>query len=299
MSAVGALYAGGRLGLKPFATAVEAAGLSSIWCGDHVAGQVDGIAALGVLAGATESITIGSCVIVAPFRPAVVTAKGLMTAAHAAPGRMIVGLGAGGDLPAEFAAVGADLHTRGAQLDECIEVIRRLWSGAPADFDGQWTTLTRMQLHPIVQPPPPIWIGGRSAAAVRRAARIGAGYLPYLVSPSEVRRRVGSLEVAASEAGESWQGQVGAVTYVVSGRNRAAALSRTAEAVPVRGLSTAQLGSRCLVGDTDDIIEQARAYVTAGVDHLILGCPADAGADVDEFLTIARSIADELDGDHR
>ena len=133
--------------VKTFAGLAEAAGFDSVWCGDHVASHVDGLVGLGVLAGATEEIAIGTSVIVASFRPAVVTAKALATVAVVAKGRTIAGLGAGGDLPLEFAATGADLRTRGAFLDEAIEVMQLLWRGTSASFRGRWTSFEDLALR--------------------------------------------------------------------------------------------------------------------------------------------------------
>src|SRR4051812_5380503 len=120
---------GGTFSLKDFAVQAERTGFDSIWVGDHVAHYVDGMAGLGILAGCTDTVTIGTNVVVLPFRPAAVVAKGALTVAGVAGGRRVVlGVGPGGDVPEEFALTGADMGTRGRYTDEALDVIRRLWS---------------------------------------------------------------------------------------------------------------------------------------------------------------------------
>ena len=291
---VGALYAGGPVTVKTFARLAEAAGFDSVWCGDHVASHVDGLAGLGVLAGATEEIAIGTSVIVASFRPAVVTAKALATVAVVAKGRTIAGLGAGGDLPLEFAATGADLRTRGAFLDEAIEVMQLLWRGTSASFRGRWASFDDLALEPVPDPPPPIWIGGRSPAALRRAARIGSGYLLYLVSPEEVARRARELARLSDELGRGWRGAVAVVTFVMGAADWSAALDGAMASSILPGLTASQIRSRWLLGTEEDIVARARSFSASGVDHLILGCPPGDRRVLDGFLSIGRCVIDEL-----
>jgi alkanesulfonate monooxygenase SsuD/methylene tetrahydromethanopterin reductase-like flavin-dependent oxidoreductase (luciferase family) len=293
--AVGVQYVGGAFGLKTFARRAEAAGFDSVWCGDHVSAHVDGIAGLGVLAGCTERITIGTSVLVMPFRPVVISAKGLLSAAEAAGGRAIAGVGVGGELPLELAATGADQSTRGAFLDEAIEVLRLLWSGGRATFRGRWTNFDGLSMEPVFDPPP-IWIGGRSTAAVRRAARVGSGYMPYLVTPDQVRRRAKELRAHGEEIGLPWTGTVAAVTFVVNGRDAESALETAMASPVVPNLSAEQIRARYLLGTPDDIIEQANAYVMAGVDHLILGFPPGDAQQLSEFLSAGAGVAEQLAG---
>lgn len=294
MTRVGVQYAGGSLTIKGFAQRAERAGFASVWCGDHLTTQVDGVAALGVLAGCTEAIGIGTSVLVTPLRPAVVTAKALATAASAAPGRTIAGLGVGGDLPAEFRAAGADLRTRGAFLDEAIDVMQLLWRGRHASFHGRWTTFEHFMLEPAPDVPPQIWIGGRSRAAVRRAARVGAGYLPYLVSPREVETRGRELAALSAEAGRSWHGTIAAVAFVMPAADATAALEAIMDYSIVTAATAVQVRDRWLLGTEDRITARARAYAASGVDHLILGCPPGDQRVVDGFFAAAAFVADEL-----
>ena len=166
---VGVQYQRSDGGLADFARRAEDAGFDSVCCGDHVGHLYDGIAALGCLAGATRSITVGLNMLVAPYRPAAVMAKALATVAQMAPGRVVAGFGVGGEFPGEFLATGADLHARGAYTDEALDVILQLWQGEPVTHHGRFAHLERFTLAPKPQPRPEVWIGGRSEAALRRA----------------------------------------------------------------------------------------------------------------------------------
>jgi alkanesulfonate monooxygenase SsuD/methylene tetrahydromethanopterin reductase-like flavin-dependent oxidoreductase (luciferase family) len=188
---IGTQYMGDSGGPKAFARRAEDAGFDSVWCGDHVGHLVDGIAALGCFAGATERITIGVDLLVVPYRPAAVIAKGLATIASVASGRVVAGFGVGGEFPEQFAATGAELRTRGAYTEDALDVVRRLWRGAPLHHRSRWAHFDGFTLEPAPGPGPrPTGVGRRPLR--RRAPTGGArrdGYVPYLVSPRQFERR--------------------------------------------------------------------------------------------------------------
>ncbi|MFN0091833.1 MAG: LLM class flavin-dependent oxidoreductase [Acidimicrobiales bacterium] len=289
---VGVQYQGDSGGPKLFARRAEQAGLDSLWCGDHVAHLYDGLAVLACFAGATDQITIGLNVLVTPYRSAAVTAKALATIALAAPGRVVAGFGVGGEFPAEFTATGADPSVRGAYTDEALGVITRLWSGAPVSYRGRWNRLDEFQLEPPPAPPPEVWIGGRSEAALRRAVRFGRGYTPYLVSPDQLAKRVVRLGELAAEAGRSPQElTVGCLCTLVPGVRGQAAVDLVSAAFKLSGLTPEAIQQRYLLGGDDEVLARLQRYVDAGARHLILGCvPGDPGQ-VDEFFAACERLA--------
>lgn len=165
------------------ASAAEAAGVDDLWVSDHVLarrGSVrppeqfhDALTVLTWAAAHTSRIGLGTSVLVAPYRHPVTLARATATLDALSGGRLILGIGSGWQRR-EFAALGIPFAERGARTDEAIAVCRALWSGA-ADFAGRFTSYTEMTLRPGPARPggPPIWIGGVSAAAARRAARLG------------------------------------------------------------------------------------------------------------------------------
>jgi probable F420-dependent oxidoreductase len=192
--------------LGPVATRAEALGFESVWIGDHVAFHMptlDSLGALGYVAALTRRVRIGPCVYLLALRHPTVAAKQVASLDRLSGGRVVFGVGVGGEFPKEFEACGIPHRERGARVDEGIAVCRALWGPSPASFEGRFTRFTDVVLEPKpVQPGgPPIWIGGRSDAALRRAARRGDGWVAYLVTPDRFRASMAKIEAFAREAG--------------------------------------------------------------------------------------------------
>ena len=139
----------------------------------------DTIATLGFLAAATRRIRLMSYVWVAPYRHPLVTAKAFATLDALSEGRVILGVGAG-HVEKEFAALGVDFHRRGALLDEAIDAVVACFADKFPSHDGARWSFADMgqQPRPLQRPRPPIWVGGSSRAALRRAAERADGWLP-------------------------------------------------------------------------------------------------------------------------
>lgn len=164
----------------------EALGFDSVWVGDHVLWHTpapDPAVVLGALAARTSRVRIGSGVMLAALRPPVVIAKQAATLDLLSGGRFVLGVGAGGENPAEFAAVGIEVQARGTRLDETIAICRALWTQHAVTFSGRHYTLrdAHFDLPPATPGGPPIWVGGRSTAALHRAGRLGDGWLAFAV----------------------------------------------------------------------------------------------------------------------
>jgi len=288
---IGLQYLGGQLSPKVFAIAAEAAGFDSVWCGDHLGHYVDGISTLGCFAGCTDSIVIGSDVIIAPLRPAVVTAKALSTVARLAGPRLIAGIGVGGDFPGEFDAVGANLRQRGAFTDEFLGLLPALLSGEPVTFDGRFTRLRDFRIVPPAQPNE-IWVGGRSDAALRRTVRHADGYLGYLLSPEGLAKRVSALAgFAAEERPTAAPPRIACNLFLFP----APSVDEAVEAALTSdmGLSGATgdfLRRTFLLGDENSIVSRLREYLEVGLDHLILGCPPGGERELRSFLDCATGL---------
>jgi alkanesulfonate monooxygenase SsuD/methylene tetrahydromethanopterin reductase-like flavin-dependent oxidoreductase (luciferase family) len=269
---VGLQYLGGAVNPKRFARAAENAGFDSVWCGDHVGHYVDGLSTLGCFAGCTEDITIGSNVLVAPLRPAVATAKAIATVASIAGPRLIAGIGIGGDIPAEFEAVGADRRHRGAITDEFLTVLAPLLDGDPVSFRGRWTTLDAFRITPPA-PTTRIWIGGRSEAALKRAVRFGDGYLGYLLSPEGLAKRAARLDVLAGDSGRS-RPRIACNLFVFPAASIEAGLAAVnASELDLAGLTPEFIRGAFVLGTEQECLDRIERYVDAGVEHVILGVP--------------------------
>jgi probable F420-dependent oxidoreductase len=191
--------------LGPVATRAEALGFDSVWIGDHVAFHnptLDSLGALGYVAALTRRVRIGSCVYLLALRHPAIAAKQVASLDVLSGGRVVFGVGVGGEFPKEFEAAGVPHRERGARVDEGIAVCRALWGPSPASFEGRFTRFADVALEPKpIQPGgPPIWIGGRSDAALRRAARLGDGWVSYLVTPERFRTSLEKIDAFAREA---------------------------------------------------------------------------------------------------
>ena len=156
------------------------------FAGDWTNGYLEPIALMGVLAGLTSRVKLGTSVLVVPYRNPVVTAKMLATIDVLSRGRVTVGVGVGW-LREEFQALGApDFDRRGAVGDEYLRIFKTLWTQDPASFRGEFYRFDAIRClpHPTQKPHPPIWIGGHSKAALRRVARLGDGWHPVGANPA-------------------------------------------------------------------------------------------------------------------
>jgi probable F420-dependent oxidoreductase len=192
--------------LGPLATDAEALGFDSVWIGDHVAFHnptLDSLTALAYVAALTRRVRIGPCVYLLALRHPTVAAKMVAALDVLSGGRVVFGVGVGGEFPKEFEASGVSPRERGARVDEGIAVCRALWGPSPASFEGRFTRFADVALEPKpVQPGgPPIWIGGRSDFALRRAARVGDGWVAYLVTPDRFRASLEKIQAFAREVG--------------------------------------------------------------------------------------------------
>jgi probable F420-dependent oxidoreductase len=167
---------------------LEELGYDYVGVGEHISFHLptsSPLIALAAAAAVTTRIKLLSTVVLAPLYPAALLAK--MTAAldQVSNGRFNLGVGIGGENPAEFEACGIPVSERGRRCDEVVTILRRLWTEEQVDHDGQWARLRGISIRPrpVQEPHPPIWISGRKDPAVRRAARLGDGWMPYLLTP--------------------------------------------------------------------------------------------------------------------
>jgi probable F420-dependent oxidoreductase len=139
---------------------------------------------LGWLAGLTRRIEIGSTVVILPYRNPLEVARMAANVDQLSGGRLLFGVGVGWSQQ-EFAALGVPFHRRGALTDEYLAVLKTLWTKDVASFQGRFIAFTEVQTapRPVRAPHPPIWVGGASDAAIRRAVRYGDAWHPNRVRP--------------------------------------------------------------------------------------------------------------------
>jgi len=147
----------------------------------------DALVAASVLAGATQRIRLLTYVLVLPYRNPVVLAKQAATVDFLSNGRFMLGVGIG-HAQREFEALGIPYERRGARSDEYIEAMRELWTSDDPHYTGEFVSFAGIAFEPkpIQRPHPPVLIGGNSKPAMRRAAKYGDGWLPWLVKRDDL-----------------------------------------------------------------------------------------------------------------
>jgi probable F420-dependent oxidoreductase len=166
------------------------------------------LAALNFIAGCTQRIRLGTHVLIIPYRNPVLTAKILSTLDVLSGGRLILGAGVGW-MEEEFQAMGLDTYKeRGAVTDEYLQLFRELWTKESPSFQGKYYQISDSGFEPKpVQKPLPIWIGGHTGAAIRRAAKYGDGWMPIglrppaILDPEELGGKIARLRKLTVEAG--------------------------------------------------------------------------------------------------
>jgi len=200
--------------LARIARRAEDEGYSSLWVSDHIVVPVAGsplpsvemlepVTTLAYVAAVTRTIRLATSVLVVPYRNPFHLAKELATLDRLCSGRLIVGL-ASGWLEREFHVLGADWERRGQYTDEAIRLIRTLWQNEIPQFNGEFFSISEMRFGP--RPPSgkiPIWIGGLSKRAARRAIELGDGWHGSRMTPEQVAQRLEWLREQAERVNRS------------------------------------------------------------------------------------------------
>jgi alkanesulfonate monooxygenase SsuD/methylene tetrahydromethanopterin reductase-like flavin-dependent oxidoreductase (luciferase family) len=191
---------GSRLG--QLTAAIADAGIDHVTVGDHISFEhgngADGLIQATALLAAHPSLTVQTGVYLLALRHPAVVARQLATLCSIAPGRLTFGVGLGGDDPRELELCGVDPKTRGARMDEALTLLRAFLRGESVDFDGRFFVVDGATIRPAPQPALPVIVGGRSDAALRRAGRLGDGWIGVWVSP---QRFADATEMVAETAG--------------------------------------------------------------------------------------------------
>jgi probable F420-dependent oxidoreductase len=280
----------GRLGtrqaLVEIARGAEELGFASVWTTDHVMmsrGQeepygsiLEAFVALTWAAAVTERVQLGTSVIVVPLRQPVLIAKQAATLDYLSDGRLILGVGAGWN-QREFGFLGMPFDNRGRRFNEAIRLMRELWTSPDPRFEGEFVQFGDVLFgpKPAQAGGPPIWLGGSTPAALRRAARLCDGWQPVGATPDQV---VAGLSTIREQAGER---------RIVGSVRLRAALGRT---LPEQRGANGQVHAS-LSGSRDDILRQIDAYTEAGVEHMVIGFPTQ---DLAEFHAQLRLFADQV-----
>ncbi|MFQ5692556.1 MAG: LLM class flavin-dependent oxidoreductase [Nitrospinota bacterium] len=282
--------------------ALEALGYDALWVSDHVVTHTpvhDPFVLLSAFAARTSRILLGTGVLLLPLRHPTLVAKALSVLDHLSGGRVVFGAGVGGEFREEFEACGVPVSERGARANEALEVIGRLWTEERVTHRGRFYSFENVNLDPRPLQPggPSVWVGGRSDAALRRAAFYGRGWMSYLMTPERVAQGRDKLRDFALRAGKNPDGFALSLLHFFCVDDS----PKAARAMAVDNLTRTYrqpfeplVDKYASVGPPEAHVEFLRRYVEIGVRHFDLRpvCPPEDL--VPQFRRIAEEVIPRL-----
>ena len=270
---------------------LEALPIDSLWTGGHIASRnpsPEAMVGLVRLATLTERVTVGTSILLLPLYPPALVAKQIADLDRATNGRVMLGVGIGGEYPQEFRAVRVPIEERGRRTNEVIPLLRRLWTATEITHAGRYYPMEDVKIHPApVQPGgPPIIVAGRKEPAMRRAAMLGDGWFPYLYSPRRYADSVATIRQTATDAGQDLVGFHWCV-WVFLNINTDGDTAREEAARTMGGTYNqdfrAMIDSVAAAGTAAEVTTKLREFYDAGARHFVF-LPATAGADPQPVL---------------
>jgi len=268
---------------KAEARLAEELGFDYLVTGEHISfhvGTANNMVSLAAAAGATETIKLMSGIVLVPLYPAALLAKQVAMLDVVSGGRFSLGIGVGGEFPREFQAVGVPVEERGARTNEALEVIDKLLTEKNVSFDGRFTTLDDITIAPgpVQKPRPPIWVAGRKDVAMKRVARYGDGWLPYMYTPEMLAKSVDKIAdfcEAENRARDAVATGLYIFTCVHESRERALELANEQLSRQYNQDFSKLVSKYTISGTPDDCLEQIDAYRAAGASTIVFahGCP--------------------------
>ncbi len=260
----------GPAALVETVAAMADAGCDHLVVGDHVTffggWGVDGLVHATALSMAHPTMPVHTSVYLLVLRHPVTVARQLSTLSSLAPGRLVFGVGIGGEDPSEIRACGVNPRTRGRRMNECMQIVRALLDGQMVDHHSEFFALDSVSISPSPTEPVPMVVGGRSTAAITRAGLHGDGWLGIWVSPDRFAAATAETESVASNSGRTdvdWQH--GMTVWCGFGQDRAAgtsAVSTTMESV--YGLPFERFARYVPAGTPADVAAALQPYVERG-----------------------------------
>lgn len=255
-----------------FAERAERHGLDSLWSLDRLV--YESLAPLPMLAAAaavTERVTLGTSILLANLWNPVLLAKEVATIQRLSEGRFILGMALGAREP-DFQAAGVSMKTRGRRFEETVALVRQATAGRPIDHQG---SVFQIQVGPVAlpgTPPPPVWLGGFAEPAIRRAVRLGDGFLIGGRGPAYGREVVPLVRKLAAEAGrDATTFPIAAGMYGCFDTDRARAVRTMTDYIQAyygRLIFDPPTGS--IVGGVPEAVARITEYAALGIDTLLI-----------------------------
>jgi len=248
--------------------------IDSIWVSDRIAAPrptLDPIVFMAYLAARMRNMKFGTSALVLPTRHPVVLAKQLATLDFLCKGRLLLVVGLGGDDSKDFEAAGVRKEERGKRADEAIVLMKRLWNEERVHFAGQFYSVRDFTLlpRPCQNGGPPVWVGGRSKAALRRVGRLADGWLVSSVTPGEVAAGIAAIRSHASEIERVVpDDHYGVLIPYIFAKNREEALQIAGPSI--RRRQDIAPSDYSALGTPDVVRQTLQAYIDAGATKFVM-----------------------------
>lgn len=277
----------------------EELGYDSIWAGDHISFEnpiLDVTVALATFVAVTSRITIGAGIVLLPLRPPALVAKEFASLDYLSGGRVVLGVGVGGESAQDYEAVGVPLTERGVRADDAMAALRALFANAPASYEGRFVRFTSisMEPRPVQAGGPPLWVGGRSTAALRRAGTLGDGWLPIWVSPERYEAGWSEVRRHAQSVGRDPEAIVpAAVVPALVAEDGEQAREEVRAYLGVRygtPFSPQAVERYCVAGTPDECAVRVQAYVDVGIQQLVFNPAVPTSRLLEQVERLARAV---------
>jgi len=260
----------------------ETTEIDSLWFSERLSSPLpvpEPMTTLAAVAARTRRLKFGPSVFITPFRNPVTAAREIAMIDYLSGGRMLPAFGIGVEQEREFHAAGVPFKERGRRTDEALAIMRRCWSEEEVTFEGEFWRLDKITVLPKpIQQPMPAWIGGNSEAAMRRAGRLGDGWIPSFIPPDRFAAGVAQTQRFAAEAGrEVPVDHFGTLVNFCFAPDRAAARALAGPFIPRNRVDDATLEQCTAFGPPALLRERLEEYAAGGGSKFIVRpmCPPD------------------------
>jgi len=239
----------------------------------------EAMTSLAYLAGLVQTVRLGVACVVVPCRNPLLAAKQLATLDVLCQGRLDIGVGIGSPSTIksrEYEVLGVNKKQRGKIADDHLRAMKTIWTTQPSNYEGEFVSFRNAEIcpKPLQKPHPPLWVGGWTEAAMKRAAALGDGWLPAWLLPEDIGKRFSQLKESAERQGRDPEKiQLGIEVYgcidrdAVKARRDGFGTLAIGQSTFERFMSVEQLAEVSLIGSWEEIRRRVQAYSDAGVSH--------------------------------
>ena len=287
--------------VRDLAAQAEKLGYDSLWVADHLVqkgrkampmsgGLFEPLTTLATLASTTSKTRLGTAILL-PLRHPLVVANMIATLDNASKGRVTLGLGVGW-MKDEFDALGIPFEERGQIADESIEILKAVWTRNPASYKGKYFHFDDITVNPkpLQKPHPPVWIGGNSTAAVRRAAALGNGWIPTDYTVGEYEKGLKQLKAECTIRKRKIETiAIASHLYMSIAKSHDKAVKAVKFLAKMTGDPITEVEKWSIVGTPTEVQARIKRYADVGVTHHIFSFPR-TGREEESYELLATEV---------